>query len=534
MEGCKVKKIAGYYRLSIEDDDVKVESNSITNQRLLIKKYVSQDTELSQYEYCEFYDDGYSGTSMNRPGMQEMLEQIKNHEIQVVIVKDISRFSRDYIELGTYMEQIFPFMGIRFIAITDCYDSRNYTGQTADLDIAFKSLLADFYCKDVSEKVKSSIETKREQGKYATGLVPFGYAKDTTDLYKLVIVPEEAEVIRYIFRLSVEGNNLTQICKRLNDEGIMTPLEYKNLRKKQNRRELEKPTKFWQAGTVRSILTNENYIGNMVYNKTRQSAIGSGKQILKPRAEWKICENHHIPIVDRDMFAIVQKKFNQRKVTGRSNIVYPLRGKVFCGYCKRTLKVMKLAKEKLFFYCANEKISSNVKCITESFSNEELEKIVFKEIKKQLVALLDEDVILQEKRVYKEAEIKEQEKEVTVLEKQIQELTEQKSAYLEEYHDGNIDKEQFRQKSNEITLIINNMKSEQAKKAREIKQQAKAINRYAKECEGLLGYLGMEYLTREMVEAFIEHIEIDGNRNIDIHWTFNNRFDSATNSVAII
>ena len=140
-----MKKIAGYYRLSMEDDEVKMESNSITNQRLLIKKYVSKDVELSQYEYCEFYDDGYSGTTMDRPGIQAMLEQIKNNEIQVVVVKDISRFSRDYIELGTYMEQIFPFMGIRFIAITDHYDSKDYIGRTADMDIAFKSLLADFY-----------------------------------------------------------------------------------------------------------------------------------------------------------------------------------------------------------------------------------------------------------------------------------------------------------------------------------------------------------------------------------------------------
>ena len=141
-----MKKIAGYYRLSMEDDEVKMESNSITNQRLLIKKYVSQDVELSQYAYCEFYDDGYSGTTMDRPGVQAMLEQIRNNEIQVVVVKDISRFSRDYIELGTYMEQIFPFMGIRFIAITDHYDSKDYISRTADMDIAFKSLLADFYC----------------------------------------------------------------------------------------------------------------------------------------------------------------------------------------------------------------------------------------------------------------------------------------------------------------------------------------------------------------------------------------------------
>ena len=527
-----MKKIAGYYRLSMEDDDIKVESNSITNQRLLIKKYVSQDTELSQYEYCEFYDDGYSGMTMNRPGVQEMLEQIRNNEIQAVIVKDISRFSRDYIELGTYMEQIFPFMGIRFIAITDRYDSKDYIGRTADMDIAFKSLLADFYCKDVSAKVKSSLEAKRKQGKYSTGLVPFGYAKDKDDPYKLIVIPEEAEVIRYIFRLSVSGNNLTQICKKLNDEGIMTPLEYKNLRKKQNRKELQRTTKLWQAGTVRTILTNESYIGSMVYDKTEQSAVGSGKQIVKPRAEWKVFENHHEPIVDKDVFAIAQAKFNQRKVSARKSIEYPLKGKVLCGYCKRTLKVMKLAGEKLFFYCPNEKISSSAECMAESFSNEKLESIVLREIKRQLVFLSDMSIILQNTRLMRAERIKEQEKDLVSLEKKLQEFMEQKAVCLENYHAGALNKEQFRERRNEIAQMIKNMKSEYEMKKKEVEQQMKTMNKSPKDCEDLLCYSGMEHLTREMVEAFVDHIEIDGNLNIDIHWTFNDQFDCSNAGVA--
>lgn len=313
-----MKKIAGYYRLSREDEDIKDESNSITNQRLLIKKYVSQDAELSQCEYCEFYDDGYSGTTMNRPGMKEMLEQIRSQKIQAVMVKDISRFSRDYIELGTYMEQIFPFMGIRFIAITDRYDSKDSAGCTVGMDIAFKSLLADFYCKDISVKVKSALAAKRKQGKYSTGLVPFGYEKDEADPYKLVVVPKEAEVIRYIFQLSVSGNNLTQICRKLNDEGVMTPLEYKNLRKKQKRKELQCSTKLWQAGTVRTILTNESYIGNMVYEKTEQTAVGYGKKTVKPKDEWKVFKNHHEPIVEQEIFNAVQKKYDKKRVAGKS------------------------------------------------------------------------------------------------------------------------------------------------------------------------------------------------------------------------
>lgn len=529
-----MKKVAGYYRLSMEDDDIKMESNSITNQRLLIKKYVLQDTELSQYEYCEFYDDGYSGTTMNRPGMQEMLEQIRNNEIQVVIVKDISRFSRDYIELGTYMEQIFPFMGIRFIAITDCYDSQNYVGCTADMDIAFKSLLADFYCKDVSTKVKSSLDAKRRQGKYSTGLVPFGYAKDEKNPYKLVVVPEEAKVIQYIFQLSVSGNNLTQICRKLNDEEIMTPLEYKNLRKKQNRKELQHSTKFWQAGTVRSILTNESYIGNMVYDKTEQTAVGSKKKIVKPKEDWKVFENHHEPIVEKELFDEVQTKYYQKKSGNRKRIEYPLKGKLICGYCKRSLKAMKLAKENLFFYCPYKKLNSNVECMAGTMSNEKLERIILSEIRRQLIFLSDMNTILQNSRLIREERIKAQEKDLVNLDKKLQELSKKKAIYFEDYHAGKLSREQFTEKRNEITKIVKSIEVECDVKKKEIAQQINVMNNAPKDCEGLLSYSNMDCLTREIVEAFVDYIEIDGSMNIDIHWTFNNKFDCSIDSATIV
>ena len=174
------------------------------------------------------------------------MEEVRQNEISCVIVKDLSRFSRDYIEMGTYLEQIFPFLGIRFISVTDHYDSKDYIGKTADIDIGFKTLLADFYCKDISEKVKSSVSAKRKQGKYATGNTPFGYGKNPENPYELWILPEEAEVVRHIFELSLAGRNLTQICKTLNDESVLTPLEFKNLRKRQRRKELLQERKYWQ------------------------------------------------------------------------------------------------------------------------------------------------------------------------------------------------------------------------------------------------------------------------------------------------
>lgn len=515
-----MKKIAGYYRLSVEDDVISVESNSIANQRLFIKSFIEKDEELSKYKFCEFYDDGYSGTTMNRPGMQALLELVKKNEIDVVVVKDLSRFSRDYIDLGTYMEQIFPFMGIRFIAIADHYDSRDYEESGVGIDVAFQGLLSDFYCKDISEKVKSSLSTRRRQGKYATGLTPFGYEKKESDPYELQIVPEEAEIVCYIFKLSFEGNNLTQICRKLNEEKILTPLEYRNQKKKQNRKELQQQYKLWQAGTVKAILTNETYIGNMIYEKTRQELPGTGKKIVLPREEWKVFENHHEPIVEKDIFNEVQKKFGNRKTGSRKSIEYPLKGKLYCGHCKRTLKVMKLAGEKLFFYCSSKNIMQEEGCMRDSLSNEIIEQIVVEEIQKQIGKIKERNIVLKELQQFHDEEIRKQRKEFMELEKEIQQLSERKRKLLEDYHAGILSAEEYFEKRKRIIVSLEKIQEEWDMKKGTTEYLCGLGKGAQDELEILLKYSQMEILNKEMVEAFVERIEVDGDRNIDIYWKF--------------
>ncbi|WP_277935386.1 recombinase family protein [Parablautia muri] len=170
-------RLAIYLRLSLEDADDKDESNSISSQRILLLDYIRNNRELEGKEVSEFCDDGYSGTSMERPGMQRLLKEIRENKIRCVLVKDMSRFSRDYIELGTYMNQIFPFMGVRFIAVNDHYDSRDHAGSTTPIETAFQTLLYDLYSKDISVKVKTSVENKCVNGEYVFGQVPFGYEK---------------------------------------------------------------------------------------------------------------------------------------------------------------------------------------------------------------------------------------------------------------------------------------------------------------------------------------------------------------------
>lgn len=190
-------RIAIYIRLSKEDAKGREESNSVTMQRLLLQRYAAE--HFSDYELLEFCDDGYTGTNFARPGMQAMLDLVKESKIDCILVKDFSRFARDYIELGSYLEQIFPFMGVRFISVNDGYDSKNYHGSLADIDVNFKNLLYDLYSKDLSQKVRSSLAVKKEQGQYVSGNCPFGYDKDAKDRHRLLIEEDEAEIVRRIF-----------------------------------------------------------------------------------------------------------------------------------------------------------------------------------------------------------------------------------------------------------------------------------------------------------------------------------------------
>ncbi|MDC7290395.1 recombinase family protein [Blautia schinkii] len=326
-------RIAIYLRLSKEDEDMRDESNSISSQRTMLKKYVMENFEC--YSLTEFVDDGFSGTNFRRPGIQKMLSQIQNGDFDCVIVKDFSRFSRDYIELGSYQEHIFPFLGVRFISLNDGYDSRNFVGNANDLNSSFKGLMYDLYSKDLSLKVKSSLETRKKQGQYASGNTTFGYMKSPADRHKLIIAEDEAEVVRRIFSLALEGKTSTEISRILNQERINTPLEFRNAKKQINRVPLGKKFQ-WTTAAVCSILRNPVYIGDMVYNKYYRAEVG-GKNHIKPRSEWEIYKDHHDAIISREVFEEIQNRKKGQRIEKRKLSGHPLQGKIVCGNCKHAM-----------------------------------------------------------------------------------------------------------------------------------------------------------------------------------------------------
>ena len=351
----KKVRVAIYMRLSKEDEGRQGESNSITMQRALLQKYASENFQ--NYELLEFCDDGYTGTNLERPGMQRMFGMAKAGGIDCIIVKDFSRFARDYIELGSFLEQIFPSLGVRFISVNDHYDSGGGRGNSVDLDIHFKNLLYDLYSKDLSEKVCSALAIRKENGQYISANSPFGYEKDPKDRHSLLIAEDEAEVVKRIFALTLEGYTSVEIARLFNETGVRTPVEFKI--EKGNLKRVPKGEKFlWLNSTICQILKNEVYIGNIVQKKSVRE-YGGGKNRPIPREKWLVAYNHHEPIIDKETFEKVQEKRGKRRKP-QHNPRHPLTGKLVCGCCKKNLQYRRGLNP--YFFCGQRYSNAMKNC----------------------------------------------------------------------------------------------------------------------------------------------------------------------------
>ena len=305
----KKYNIGIYIRLSMADEDTgygsKAESDSIGNQRMLINRFLDNHPELSHCQRSEFADDGYTGTNFHRPQFTQMMEKVKRGEIDLICVKDFSRFSRDYIETGNYLECTFPFMGVRFISINDGYDSDDYKGTTGGLEVVMRSIIYAAYSKDLSVKTTSAKIQMMKQGKYVGGYAPYGYVLHPTIRNKLAVDPEAADVIRRIFREALEGSNTSQIARSLNDDGIPTPGQYfkgKHPDKKKFSNMSEKIS--WETVMVYNILKNLVYTGTLVSRKMKSCGVGSKKRVVN---EPIIVEGTHEAIISKEDFELAQK-----------------------------------------------------------------------------------------------------------------------------------------------------------------------------------------------------------------------------------
>ena len=347
-----------YLRLSLEDDDVASgetrESCSIGSQRLCIKEYVRNHADVPT-ALTEFVDDGYSGTSMDRPAMTRIIQLVTMRKVRTIIVRDLSRFARNYLEAGHYLEYVFPSYDVRFISINDNYDSAKIkSGDPAALQLAIRNLLNDLYSKDISRKIKSAVDLKKLNGEYVYGQAPYGYKKGK--LKNTIEVDEEAAiVVRRIFQLAKQGVTVTQIAQKMNEEKVLTPSVYlASVRGKYKTRD------FWTFESVRNILINRIYTGDTVPFKSRVVRIGSNRVKMIPEEEQIVLPDTHEAIISRETYYQARSviKSNKKTRTGVAPNVFS--GYLVCGCCGKKLSKGRPTNKN--WLCATARYTEETEC----------------------------------------------------------------------------------------------------------------------------------------------------------------------------
>lgn len=508
----------GYVRLSHEDAD-REESNSVTGQKELIRDYFRRHPELME---CGMrVDDGFSGSSFERPAFQAMMSDVKAGKIDCIVVKDLSRFGRNYLDAGEYIERIFPFLGVRFIAINDGYDSLNSNKEADSLMIPFKNLINEAYCRDTSVKIRSQLEIKRRRGDFTGAFAVYGYLKDPENKNHLVADVYAAEVVRDIFRWKMDGISAGDIADRLNENGILAPMDYKkSLGMRFSTPFCTHAHACWNAASVLRILKNEVYAGMLVQGKHTTPSYKVKRRIVKPRAEWDIVPGAHEAIISPNDFELVQQVLarDTRTCPGSSRAEL-FSGLVYCGECGCSMirKTVPSKKKKYVYYvCAAHK--NEKKCSAHSIRDSVLENMVFVSLNKQILNTVG---ICGLRRMAEEA--RQHKSGVSKLKGRWEKKREEAERYrrllhslFESLSDGVISQEEYVTLKRDYAAYLTEAE-EQSDRIRAEMEQALAAGR-----EG--GGWNIEELDRTLVVSAIAGIFVCRNKRVEIVYNWRDEF----------
>lgn len=532
--------LACYLRVSDEDFDLKQnvlkdESTSISAQRRLIHSYIESKPDLRQMNIREFLDDGYSGTNFERPAIQEIFQLVSEGKIGAVIVKDMSRFGRNYIETGCYIEQIFPLIGIRFIAINDAFDSSEYVGNTPGLEMAFKNVIYDYYSKDLSAKVKSIKKMQQKRGDFVAAKPPYGYIISPVDRHKLEVDPESAEVVKNIFRLTLSGWKPVRIAQWLNELLIPTPAQ--RLHKLYGFQcggftEEQLMSGFWKPVQVTKILQDETMTGATVNNRVQVKGVGSRKFKRQKSEDHVVVRDTHEAIIDRDTFlqaaAIIRNRKTVRTDNRKKNenLFYQ---KIYCGHCGCRLKHevhTRHSRIDAIYYCPHARPSGGGTCNLHSIKDEFLKEQVLRPLQVQVQLILEKQMPLPKS---------DKEKFQSRL-RTISRLLEQNKGKVprlyEEYRTGHMSREQFVKQKNAISSANDELDSERSEieeKLYAIESAVLSAKRKKTESESLLEITRLETLTQNAVDLFVSKVVVNSPDSIEITWKSKDLFDEMYN-----
>lgn len=533
----RIYHAAIYVRLSKEDGDVasaaKAESNSISNQKNLIRDFLKDKDDI--IVVSERVDDGYSGSNFERPGFQMMLEDIRRGKVDCVVVKDLSRFGREYIDSGKYIERLFPALGVRFIAVNDHIDSKEESGRD-DIVVPFKNLMNDAYCRDISIKIRSHLEVKRKNGEYTGAFTPYGYKKDENDRNRIVPDLYAAGVVKDIFRMKLNGMSQAAIADCLNGKGVLSPMEYKHslgIRIQDHFKTHELAG--WSSVSVRRILENEVYVGTLVQGRHSTPNHKIKKIVDKPEEEWVRIEDSHEPIVSKREFAIVQRLLGMdTRTSPNEDEVYVLSGLAVCGDCGAPMIKRNVpAGGKVYSYYICSKNAATKECGTHRIPKEKLESLVFEVLKTHIANVLDAGRILEyiDTVPFQELEVKELERQKEAKEQEIQRCRELRDMLYEDLKDGIVSKEDY----GELYEGYNSRRKKAEEAVRKIKHEIQKVMeaktdkyewlRYFKE------YQNISELSRMAVVELVDRVKVFDKDHVEIDFNFQDCFQSALRQI---
>ena len=510
-----------YARASKDDAD----SSTIENQLDLIKEYANTKPDIQIIS--ERSDNGFSGIDFLRPSFTEMMKDVEESRINCIIVKDLSRLGRNYIEVGELMEYILPQLKVRLISINDRYDSNNPKSESDDIIIPFKNLINEQYLRDISIKIRSNLNVKRKNGEFVASHAPYGYMRDKSNKHKLVIDERAAKIVQDIFSMKIQGMSQQKIADRLNDIGEPAPCEYKRKQGINFNTSFQKNERaIWSVVAIKRILNNPVYIGTLIQGRETTPNYKVKKRIMKPENEWNIIEEHHEAIITKTDYETVSGLLDHdTRTPPNQETVLPLSGIMFCGDCGNNIVRKKVGKY-YYYICATKKAGKG--CTLHNIAANELETAILEIIKKQIAVILDSEKCLDylANLPYQQINMQKIQGQIIERENEIKNCERYKRSLYEDYQNDDLSKEDFIAFGKDYTDRIDELT--QAIKI--LKQEAELIfdenNTTHKWIEHFKRYKNVSELSRQLVTNLIKRINVFENKRITIIFRYQDKFET--------
>ena len=519
-----------YCRLSVDDipdaDAMdsrrlkeELESNSITHQKQILEDYCKKN---GIRNYLFFADDGISGTTFNRPDFKKMDKMIESGEIGTVIVKDLSRFGRDHVMSGYYLQIKYPSLGVNFISLQENVDIEKDMG--TDM-LPIHNVFNEWYAQQTSKKIRQVFDMKRRNGEHIGSFAAYGYVKDPNDKNALVVDEEAATVVRDIFNMFLDGMSKNAIVHSLNDHGILSPAAYKRERlglKYQNPSVDPAKPSLWCAQSITTILKNRMYCGDMVQGRYRMKSYKVHVQEVVPEDEWYIVENTHEAIIDRETFEKVQRLLIRDTRTGpQQKKPYLFSGFLKCADCGKAMTRSKVGNV-VYYYCRTYKDRSKTACTKHTIKHDRLEAAVLYAIQQQVYLAVDYTKTIE--RINRAPLVKSQSKKlmdaIEQKERELAKITRYKQAIYQDWKDGEIShsdyrhmKEDYERQAEALDEVIGKLRAEQAEQENGIDTENPFLTAFRQ-------YQNIDKLTRDILIELVDHIKIHEGGYISIVFRF--------------